>query len=135
MCAGRFVPATIYGVLGLLALFQLKHLLADFVLQGRYILDNRRYYLHPGGLLHVGIHLVLSALCLVIAGTALPVLATLLVAEGLIHYHIDWAKDNLVAARGLTPRDAAFWYGLGTDQALHQLTYVGMVAYWAAMSA
>jgi hypothetical protein len=126
------VVAATYGVFALLCLFQVKHFIADFVLQSPYILDNRRFYGHPGGVLHVAIHLVGSLIALLIVGTSFTTLAVLLVAEGLIHYHLDWAKDNFVVRRDLSPRDATFWYATGLDQGLHQLTYIGMAAYWAA---
>jgi hypothetical protein len=125
------VSATI-GVLALLCLFQVKHMFADFVFQSPYILDNRRIYGHPGGLLHVAIHLVGSLAALLIVGTSATVIAILLLVEAVVHYHLDWAKDNFVAARHLTARDASFWYATGVDQMLHQLTYIGMGAYWAS---
>lgn len=129
---GRNVGSVAVGVFASLCLFQVKHFLADFVLQGPYILENRKHYGHPGGLLHVAIHLAGSLIALLIVGTGTTTLAVLLLVEGVIHYHMDWAKDNFVAHRGLTSRDAAFWYVTGFDQAVHHLTYIGMAAYWAA---
>jgi hypothetical protein len=123
-------PETI-SVLILLLLFQVKHVAADFFLQNAYIIQNRRYYGHPGGLLHVAIHLAGSLIALVIMGTSAATLALMLLAEGVIHYHLDWAKDNFVFRRDLTPRDASYWYATGIDQGLHQATYLGMAAWWA----
>lgn len=117
--------------LGLVALLQVKHVIADFVLQSPYIIENRRFYGHPGGLLHVAIHAAGSLAALAIIG--LPGLVTvllLILAEAVVHYHIDWSKDNLVASMDLTPKDAGFWYATGIDQGLHQLTYLAMAAYW-----
>jgi hypothetical protein len=124
------VVAATTWVFALLCLFQVKHLLADFVLQSPYILENRRFYGHPGGLLHVAIHLVGSLIVLLIVGTPAAVIALLLLVEGVIHYHLDWAKDNFVFRRQLTTQDPVFWYATGLDQTLHQLTYIGMAAYW-----
>lgn len=112
-----------------LLLFQIKHLVADFVLQSAYILNNRKVYGHPGGLLHVAIHLAGSLASLLVIGTNSQAVLILLLAEAVIHYHIDWFKDNLVAARSWTPKDANFWYLLGFDQFLHQITYLGMIYY------
>ena len=47
--------------------------------------------------------------------------------DGLAHYHIDYIKQKL--NYGLTPNDRKFWIWLGADQALHYLTYVGIIAY------
>lgn len=121
----------IESLLALLALLQIKHLLADFVLQNAYILENRRHYGHPGGILHAAIHLAGSALAFGAVGGAPAMVALILVAEGLAHYHIDWAKDSYTHARALTPRDGAFWRAIGIDQCLHQLTYLAMAAAWA----
>ncbi len=118
-------------VLLVLVLFQVKHLVADFLLQSQYILENRRKYGHPGGLLHVGYHVAGSAICLLVVGCDLRTLVVLLVAEALIHYHLDWTKDNLVASKSLTTTDAGFWNFLGLDQLLHQFTYIGMAWYFA----
>lgn len=126
------MQSAITGVFALLCLLQVKHFLADFVLQSPYILDNRKHYGHPGGLLHVAIHLAGSFIALLIVGSAASVIATLLVAEGLIHYHMDWAKDNFVASRGLTSKDRVYWYATGFDQGVHHLTYIGMAAFWAS---
>ena len=49
----------------------------------------------------------------------------MLLAEAVVHYHIDWAKDGLNRRLGATPDRRAFWVLAGTDQGLHQLTYVG----------
>jgi hypothetical protein len=121
-------------VLLLVLLLQVKHLVADFFLQNRYMLENRRIYGHPGGLMHVAIHLAGSVLALLVVGVSPVTLGVLILAEGLVHYHMDWAKDNFVAWRGLTPRDALFWHATGVDQAVHHLTYLGMAAGWALLA-
>lgn len=118
--------------LALLLLLQIKHLVADFVLQGPYILDNRWRYGHPGGLLHAGLHVAGSALAFAAVGGPAAAIAAILVTEGVVHYHIDWAKDNYTRARALTPRDGSFWRAIGIDQCLHQVTYLGMGWAWLA---
>ena len=122
-------------VLGLVLLLQVKHVVADYMLQNAYILANRRIYGHPGGLLHVAIHLAGSLAALLVLGTGPGLLAALLAAEAVVHYHLDWAKDNFVARRGLTTTDRVYWYAAGIDQGLHQATYLAMAAAWAAASA
>lgn len=122
---------TLLLALGLVALLQIKHVVADFVLQSQYIIENRRYYGHPGGLVHVAIHAAGSFLALLIVGLpGLVATLALLLCEAVVHYHVDWTKDNLVQHYKLTPRDAPFWYATGIDQGLHQLTYLAMAAYW-----
>lgn len=126
------MDASVFEVLVLLLLLQAKHVIADFFLQNAYIIRNRRLYGHPGGLLHVAIHLSGSLAALLLVGTAPLTLAGVLIVEAVVHYHLDWTKDNFVARRGLTPRDAMYWYATGIDQFLHQMTYLGMAAWWIA---
>jgi hypothetical protein len=125
------VTPLVTQVLILLVLLQAKHLVADFFLQNAYTLENRRIYGHPGGLLHVAIHLLGSLAVLAVMGTSPVTLVLMLLVEGVIHYHLDWAKDNFVARRSLTPRDATYWHATGIDQFLHQVTYLGMAAWWS----
>lgn len=114
----------------LLILLTVKHLIADFVLQSSYILKNRRFYGHPSGFLHVGIHLVGTLLALVVVGTPAFLIAMMLTVEGLVHYHVDWAKDNLTLKLRLSHAQRRFWVALGVDQMLHQLTYIGLATWW-----
>ncbi len=114
---------------------QAKHLIADFFLQGPFIIENRRTYGHPGGLLHVAIHAAGTAVVLIVFGFVSPAFfALILIGEAFVHYHIDWAKDNYVQSRQLTPRDAPYWYATGIDQALHQATYLVIAGAWASRS-
>jgi hypothetical protein len=121
-------------VLGLVMLLQVKHVVADYMLQNAYMLANRRFYGHPGGLLHVAIHAAGSLLALLVVGVGPGLMLGLLLAEAVVHYHVDWAKDNFVLKRGLTVADPVYWHAAGIDQGLHQATYVVMAAVWAAVA-
>jgi hypothetical protein len=48
--------------------------------------------------------------------------------EFLLHYHIDWAKEQITRRNGWTIQNPGFWHALGTDQLLHGLTYLAIVA-------
>lgn len=113
-------------LLGLLLALQCKHLAADFLFQTRYMLVHKGTYGHPGGLLHAGVHGTLSLGILMLMGVPpWPALA-LSAAETLVHYHLDWGKERWNRRRAVTPTDARYWYAVGTDQWLHQLTYLAM---------
>jgi len=45
-----------------------------------------------------------------------------------LHYHIDWLKEQITHRNGWNTQDPGFWYSLGTDQLVHGLTYLGIVA-------
>jgi hypothetical protein len=112
-------------VIVLLALFGIKHFLADFLWQFPYMVQEKGHYGAPGGLTHAGIHGILTFFVLI--GFVRPEDAvTIALIDLAVHYHIDWAKINL--SRGLTIKDYRFWVWFGLDQALHYLTYVAIIA-------
>lgn len=112
-------------ILLLFLLFIVKHFIADFWLQFPYMIEEKGTYWAEGGRHHALVHTAGTFLALAWCGYVdLAVYLALL--DGVIHYHIDWAKMNL--SRNLTPADSAFWYWLGFDQALHYLTYLVIIA-------
>lgn len=121
---------TAIDVLFLLMLLFMKHFIVDFPLQAHpYQYKNKGTYGHPGGILHSGLHAVGTLICLVFFAP-LQLAVILSVTDGLIHYHIDWAKMNLNKKFGYGPTThEEFWVLLGLDQLLHALTYIGIVAY------
>lgn len=116
----------------LIALLQIKHLFADYFLQTPFMLITDGKYLHLGRAVHVMIHMIGSAMMLAVFGAPFGLLIAIVAAEGAAHYHIDWGKAVITKSRNDTPADAAFWRLHGTDQALHQLTYVAMACAWAS---
>lgn len=125
------MPPFADSVLWLLVLLQVKHALADFGFLTPYMLGNRMKYGHPGGLLHVAVHLAGSAVAFLAVGTSAGPAAALLVAEGVFHYHLDYVKARWTRSSGKTASDPGYWYALGADQLLHQLSYLAIAAWWA----
>lgn len=124
---------TLQTALILLFLLQVKHLFADFFMQTARMLTNRETYLHMGRGQHAGIHAGLSLLALLLLGAPLLFSVGLCVLEWLVHYHIDWAKARYSGGRNQTPSDAGYWRAFGTDQLMHQLTYIAMIWAWAVL--
>jgi hypothetical protein len=113
-----------------------KHAVADFYLQTSYQYLNKGTYGHPGGLIHAGIHTALTPLVyLVLVPGSLLMAAAIAVGEFVLHYHIDWLKEQVTHRNGWTAHDRGFWYALGTDQLVHGLTYLGIVAILVAATA
>ncbi|MFK7880911.1 DUF3307 domain-containing protein [Roseobacter sp.] len=122
---------TSYGTLFvLLCLFQVKHMLADYFLQTRSMLDGRAEYKHFGRFLHAGIHATGSMIVFVVVGTHLAFILPVILIEWAIHFHIDWWKGHYTYRQNLTPQDAGYWRATGVDQALHQVTYIAMIWGW-----
>jgi hypothetical protein len=119
------------ALLLLLAGFQVKHVLGDYVFQNAYILEHRRVWGHPGGVLHVAIHAALTLPLLLVAGVHGLLFVAILLGEALFHYHVDWLKDGWIHRAGWTTADKQYWWLTGIDQMLHQLSYlviVGLIA-------
>ena len=111
----------------LLALFGIKHFIADFLMQYPYMLQEKGMYGAQGGVHHALVHACLTFLILVFFCPDANLIIALSFADFVLHYHIDYFKQYL--NKGLTPADRKFWVWLGLDQALHYLTYVGIISY------
>lgn len=114
----------------LMLLLQVKHFVIDFLLQTKYQWSNKETYGHSGGLIHALLHGIGTFLCIAIAILDIPSAIILSFADIVIHYHIDWAKMNINKKMtwGSTTHEQ-FWWLLGLDQLLHQVTYIGMICY------
>jgi hypothetical protein len=108
------------------AILMFKHTVADFYLQTSYQYLHKGIYGHPGGLLHSAIHIGLTPLVyLMLAPTSWLVVAALLLVS--LPY-VDLLKEQLVRRYEWTAHDPGFWYALGTDQLVHGLTYLVIIA-------
>jgi hypothetical protein len=109
----------------LLALFGIKHFIADFLMQYEYMLREKGIYGAEGGLHHAAVHAALTFLILTFFLHSANDIILLALADGVIHYHIDQAKQQL--NKGLSTTDRMFWVWMGADQGLHYLTYIGII--------
>lgn len=118
------------SVLLLVLLLQIKHLFCDFFWQTRWMVLNKGTYGHPAGLAHAAIHAAATLLILAVymPQVGFTMIVAVCFAEFVVHYHIDWAKDMSTKRAGVNPTEKRFWDITGTDQALHQATYLAMAA-------
>ena len=110
----------------LLALFGIKHFICDFLMQYDYMLTEKGIYGATGGLHHAIVHASFTFLILVFFCDNANTIIVLAFLDFVLHYHIDYFKQQL--NKGLTPSDRNFWIWLGLDQALHYLTYIAIIA-------
>lgn len=127
-------PMTFIFAFLLLTLFalQVKHLVIDFFWQPPFEWKNKGTYLHLGGVIHAAKHAlgtmaVLSLFFGMFGLVSFMAIYLLALFDLVVHYHIDWAKMNFNARFGLTAQDEKFWWLLGLDQFLHQITYLVIV--------
>lgn len=119
--------AAVLTVLGAMLAFQIKHFICDFVLQTAYQYKNKGFYGHFGGIIHAGLHILGSLPALLILTHDAALIAGLLAAEFVIHYHMDWLKVRTDMRLGLNDQMHAYWILFGVDQFVHQLTYLAMI--------
>ena len=118
------MPELALLILAAVALLMGKHAVADFYLQTPYQYLNKGTYGHPGGLIHAGIHVALTPLVyLVLLPGSLLMAGAIALGELILHYHIDWGKEQITRRNGWTAQDRGFWFALGTDQLVHCLLY------------
>ena len=118
------------AAIALLALLLVKHFVGDFVLQTKWQVHQKGVYGAPGGLVHSGIHVAGTLVALLALMTPASLIVPVLIAEFIVHYHIDWGKERIV--RSFDWREGArFWNAMGFDQLLHGLTYLAIVVYVA----
>lgn len=114
-------------ILAVLAVLQVKHFLFDFAFQRPYsFFRNKGIYGHPGGIVHAGLHAIGTIPALLIMPPTFLVGLAIVVAEFVIHYHIDWTKEQIERRLDLSPANHSLV--LGVDQLAHQLTYVAILA-------
>ncbi len=129
----------------LLVIYQLKHFMADFPLQGRYMLgkfkDDWSFFLPLSA--HCGVH-ALFTFGIVLAFTTSPSLALLLAAfDFTVHFFMDRikagkkylgrfkalsAKEFGAASEDARRDNTYFWWSLGLDQTVHHLTHYAIIA-------
>lgn len=111
----------------LLVGLQVKHFVADYLLQPGWMVGDKHSFTRPGGYIHVGIHLAGSSIVLLLYGIGGSLLAALLIGEAIAHYGVDLAKARWSRGRPADIKSRAFWAAHGVDQMMHQLTYAGMI--------
>lgn len=113
-----------------LCLLFVKHFICDFPLQANpWLYRNKGTYLHPGGIVHAGLHGIGTLLVLAPFIGSASILYALM--DMVIHYHVDWAKMNISKHYDLQADNSEyFWILLGFDQLLHHITYF-IIIYFA----
>lgn len=118
-------------IIALFFLLQVKHYYADFVIQTYAQTVRKGIYRDPVGISHSVDHAWTTLVALLIFDIFFQPLSLFLIigitlAEGIAHYHIDWAKVKFGIKDNTKPM---FWNQFGMDQLAHQICYLAMVWY------
>lgn len=111
----------------MLACLQLKHFVADYVLQPDWVLRGKGDLRMIGGYVHAGAHAVGSVPALLLAGVGVARVVVLVLAEFVVHYLIDYGKALLSRRSRADASKRAYWAMHGADQLMHQLTYAALI--------
>ena len=110
--------------IGLLVFFQVKHFIADFVLQNVWMLQKSRpdWDFVPPLAIHCGVH---AGMTLVAVLYVNPMYWWLAVLDFVIHFTMDRVKAGpRYLGRYHDVRSKAFWVTFGIDQMVHHLTHL-----------
>ena len=106
-------------------ILQVKHFLADFVIQTPRMIHEKGIYGASHGIYHSLWHSVGTLLAFVWLHPIIGLVTAFF--DFLLHYHIDWSKIKITDHYKLTVKDSAFWAWFGADQLAHQLTYIMLI--------
>ncbi len=114
--------------LALVAFLQLKHFVCDGPMQTLGMVESKSIYGDWLGIVHSGLHGIGTFIVFLFAGFPILLVFGLAALDFVIHYHVDFSKENIVKYFRWGTKDAKFWWALSADQALHQFTYLVLVA-------
>lgn len=108
-------------IITLLIIFQFKHFLADFPLQGKYMLGK---FKDKGWILPLASHcLVHGIMTLIIILAFNPGFWWLCLVDFILHFTMDRIKASKKLLGRFTPEQPYFWWSLGFDQMFHHFTH------------
>jgi hypothetical protein len=120
---------TVTVTIAMLVWFQVKHYVADYLLQPGWVLGGKGDMRKIGGYVHAGVHAIASVPAYLIAGLGAVEIVLFVVVEFVIHYFIDFAKAALSSRSTAGPTTWSYWAMHGADQFVHQLTYAGLILF------
>lgn len=106
----------------LISIFQLKHFLADYIFQGKYMLGKFKDKGWEMPLLaHTSVHMLMTYLIVLYY---LPWYYALLLSIGDMCTHFLIDRFKVVVSKGYdSSKDKEFWWWLGADQMAHHFTH------------
>jgi hypothetical protein len=120
-------PVPLWTLCVLLSVFALKHFVADFLLQTNWIARGKERVV--GWFAPLAVHVLgHAALTLAIALAIAPHLWWLALVDLFVHAAIDRGKSMVGHWGGWEFSQGAYWWLMGFDQFLHQLTNIALTA-------
>lgn len=110
----------------LLIVFQLKHFICDYPLQGTYMLGKLRAtnWVLPLAA-HAAVHA--TATLLIAIWFSLHLAIILAITDFILHFTIDRLKASPNYGGRFKPDQPYFWWALGADQMAHHFTHYAFI--------
>jgi hypothetical protein len=118
----------VHSLIAILVVLEIKHFICDYPFQTSHQLHNKGIYCHPGGILHSGLHAIFTMAAFLVVTPSLGLGIAIVAGEFLVHYHVDWSKEQIIRRRGWVASQREFWWAIGIDQLVHHLTYIAIGA-------
>lgn len=115
------------SLIALLAWLQVKHFVADYLLQPGWILEAKSDFRRAGGYAHAAIHVAGTIPGVLLFGLGGMTIAALALGEFVIHLLVDHLKAVHSRSHPADVTTRAYWAAHGFDQLLHQLTYTAIL--------
>ncbi len=118
---------TISSLLILYISFRLKHFICDFILQTEWMALTKSAPGREGYkalFAHTATHGIGTSLVMLVFA---PPLIFLGLIDFVVHSLIDRIKGVLTRKMGWMPKDTFFWWALGADQEMHNLTHLAYI--------
>jgi len=122
-------------ILAVFFLLIVKHFVCDFALQGRfdkYVIHDKHSLTSRKGHLHATDHAVGTALVFLFVSswalaqgqTIFTTIIVFAVMDYVLHFTIDWLKNNFVLENNMDKSGRPFWILTSVDQCLHTTCYL-----------
>lgn len=110
----------------LLIVFQLKHFICDYPLQGTYMLEKLRAtnWVLPLAA-HAAVHATATFLIAIWFSIHLAII--LAITDFILHFTIDRLKASPNYGGRFKPDQPYFWWALGADQMAHHFTHYAFI--------
>lgn len=117
---------TLTTLIILLVVYQLKHFIADYPLQGEYMLGKFKSgwdWVKPLAA-HCAVHAAFTLIiALIVLSGNIGLALCLALMDFVIHFCMDRVKASPNIWGKYNPQQPKFWYALGVDQMVHHLTH------------
>lgn len=118
------IESPFFTLVSFSVLLNLKHLVAEYILQTPRIAESKIRYGSLNSFIHTLHHAFGTLMAGLLVDFNLGLILGLVLIEAVIHYHVDWLHMKFGAQ---SYKDKKYWQWTGIEQFLHQQTFILMI--------